>query len=124
MRDFRKIEAWRLTDDLEAAVYRMTRRFPKEEVYGLTSQIRRSAVSAPANIVEGSARETKKDYLHFLHVSRGSLAETQYFIHLARRLEYVASPEADDVEELSRRAYACLHGLIKAVEKEAGKNSA
>mgnify|MGYP003350822353 CR=1 FL=1 len=51
MRDFRKSEAWRLTDDLAVAIYGMTRRFPKEEVYGLTSQIRRSAVSAPANIV-------------------------------------------------------------------------
>jgi four helix bundle protein len=118
MRDFRKIEAWQLADDLAVAVYRLSRGFPKEEAYGLTNQIRRSAVSTPANIVEGSARETKKDYLHFLHISRGSLAETQYFIHLARRLEYVAVPEADQVEELSRRAYACLHGLIKAVEKE------
>ena len=121
MRDYRKIEAWQLADDLAVAVYRLSNGLPREEIYGLTSQMRRSAVSVAANIVEGSSRETKGDYLHFLHIARGSLAETQYFIHLARRLAYVPEPAADPVEELSRRAYACLHGLIKAVQKDAGK---
>lgn len=121
MRDYRKIEAWQLADDLAVAIYRLSNVLPREEIYGLTSQMRRSAVSVAANIVEGSARETKGDYLHFLHIARGSLAETRHFIHLTPRLEYVPESDANAVEELSRRAYACLHGLIKAEEKDAGK---
>ena len=120
MRDYTKIEAWRLADDLTVAIYQCTRSFPKEELYGMTSQIRRAACSVPANIVEGSARETKKDYLHFLYIARGSLAETQYFVHLACRLGYLAEVDAEKSTAQSRQTFAWLHGLIKAVEKEAG----
>ena len=76
MRGYTKIKAWRLADDLTVSVYEHT--FPKEETYGLTSQLRRAAYSVPANVVEGALRETKRDYLHFLYIARGSLAETQY----------------------------------------------
>jgi four helix bundle protein len=123
MRDYTKIDAWKLADDLTVAIYLQTRGFPREELYGLTSQLRRSAVSTAANIVEGSARESKKDYLHFLYIARGSLTETQYFIHLAQRLGYVAEAEASALTLQSRQTFACLYGLIKAVEKEAGKFS-
>src|SRR5207249_3664946 len=75
MRDYTKIKAWRLADDLTVAVYERTRSFPKEEMYGLTSQLRRASYSVPANIVEGASRESKKDYLHFLYIARGSLSE-------------------------------------------------
>ena len=120
MRDYTKIEAWKLADDLTVAIYERTRIFPKEEVYGLTSQLRRASYSVPANIVEGSSRESKKEYLHFLYVARGSLSETQYFIHLARRLGYVSPDEADGLRRQTKQAFGCLHGLIQAVEKEAG----
>lgn len=70
MRDYTKIEAWRKADDLVIAVYELTLKFPKEELYGLTAQLRRAAYSVPANIAEGSARESKRDYLHFLYCSR------------------------------------------------------
>jgi len=69
MRDYTKIEAWRLADDLTVAVYERTRSLPREEMYGLTSQLRRAAYSVPANIVEGASRESKKDYLHFLYIA-------------------------------------------------------
>ena len=90
-------------------------------MYGLTSQLRRASYSIPANIVEGASRESKKDYLHFLYIARGALSETQYFIHLARRLDYLSSADADALREQTKLAFACLHGLIQAVEKEAGK---
>lgn len=67
MRDYTKIKAWQLADDLTVAVCRSTQSFPKEEVYSLTSQLRRAAYSVPANIAEGPSRESKKDYLHFLY---------------------------------------------------------
>ena len=121
MRDYTKIEAWKLADDLTVAVYERTRSFPREEIYGLTSQLRRASYSVPANIAEGSSRESKNDYLHFLYISRGSLSETQYFIHLSRRLGYLSAQEADVLIGQTRRTFACLHGLINAVEKEAGK---
>jgi four helix bundle protein len=120
MRDYTKIEAWRLADDLTVAVYERTKAFPKEEVYGLTSQLRRASYSVPANIVEGASRESKKDYLHFLYIARGSLSEAQYFIHLAKRLNYLSSEEADTLWQQTKVTFACLRGLIQAVEKEAG----
>lgn len=110
-----------MADDLTVTVYERTRVFPKEEMYGLTSQLRRASYSVPANIVEGSSRESKKDYLHFLYIARGSLSETQYFIHLSRRLGYLSVSEADGLVAQTKQTFACLHGLIKAVEKEAGK---
>src|SRR5438067_13732741 len=99
MRDYTKIEAWRLADDLTVAVYERTRSFPKEEMYGLTSQLRRASYSVPANIVEGASRESKKDYLHFLYIARGSLSEAQYFIHLARRLDSLSLEDCDSLLE-------------------------
>jgi four helix bundle protein len=121
MRDYTKIEAWKLADDLTVAVYQATRSFPREEIYRTTSQIRRAACSVPANIVEGSSRESKKDYLHFLYISRGSLSETQYFVHLAWRLDYLTNAEDESLIGQTKQTFACLHGLIKAVEKESGK---
>jgi len=121
MRDYTKIDAWKLADDLTVAVYESTRSFPREETYGLTSQLRRASCSVPANIVEGSSRESKRDYLHFLYISRGSLSETQYFIHLSRRLGYLSPEVADNLNVQTKQVFACLPGLIKAVEKESGK---
>ena len=119
MRDFRKIKAWMLADDLAVAVYEVSKSFPREEIYGITSQIRRAASSVAANIVEGASRESAKDYAHFLQIARGSLAETQYFLHLAKRLGYLKDSQAGQVEVLAKETFACLHGLILAVRKEA-----
>jgi four helix bundle protein len=121
MRDYKKIDAWRLADDLTVAIYQLTRAFPKEELYSLTNQLRRAAVSVPANIAEGSARESQKDYLHFLYIARGSLTEAQYFIHLAHRLGYIGTEDAENFHAQTKQVFGCLHGLIQAVEKEAGK---
>ncbi|HVU22633.1 MAG TPA: four helix bundle protein [Opitutus sp.] len=121
MRDFRKIEAWRLADDLTVAVYRESQKFPKDEIYGLTSQLRRAAYSDPANIAEGSSGESKRDYPHFLYIARGSLAETRYFLHLARRLGYLSTSAEATLEEQAGHVFGCLHGLIRSIEKESGK---
>ena len=107
-----------LADNLAVAVYEVSKRFPREEIYGITSQIRRAASSVAANIVEGASRESLKDYLHFLQIARGSLAETQYFLHLARRLGYLDDAQAGQAEALAKETFACLHGLIVAVRKE------
>lgn len=121
MRDYTKIEAWKMADDLAVEVYQATRRFPKEEIYGLTSQLRRSGYSVAANIAEGSARESTKDYLHFLFIARGSLTEAQYFVHLAHRLNYVSETDYKSLTPKIKSAFARLHGLIKAVQDEIPK---
>ena len=121
MRDYTKIKAWQLADDLTVAIYEETRKFPREEIYGFTSQLRRAAYSVPANIVEGSSRDSKKDYLHFLYIARGSLSEARYFVHLSARLGYLSNEAACDLTEQAIETLSCLAGLIKAVESEAGK---
>ena len=121
MRNYTKIEAWKLADDLTVALYERTRTFPREEMYGLTSQLRRAAYSVPSNIAEGSSRDSKREYLHFLYIARGSLSETQYFIHLARRLGYLEMAEAETFIGQTKQTFGCLHGLIESVERENGK---
>lgn len=120
MRDYTRIEAWKLADDLTVRIYEVTKQFPRQELYGLTNQIRRAAMSVAANIVEGASRGTKRDYLHFLYIARASSSERHYFIHLAKRLGFLSAEEAGSVEEQSRSALACLAGLIRAVESESG----
>ena len=115
MRDYTKIQAFQLADDLTVSVYELTKTFPKNELYGITSQLRRAAYSIASNIVEGAARKTAKDYLHFLYIARASLSEVHYFIHLAKRLKYMSAPAADDMFKSIDRVTRCLTGLIKAV---------
>lgn len=110
--DFRKCKAWQKADDLALAVYVATNRFPKDEVYGLTSQMRRAAVSVAANIAEGSGRESTKDYLRFLYVARGSQRELEYYIHLTQRLGYLPEPTSLELCSALGEAAATLHGLI------------
>ncbi len=118
MRDYHKIQAWQQADDLTVAVYQATRSYPKDEIYALTSQLRRAAYSVPANIVEGAARSSKKDYLHFLHIARASLAETHYFLHLSHRLGYLNESRHKLLTEQAETAARVLAGLIRAVEIE------
>jgi four helix bundle protein len=118
MRDYRKIEAWKLADDLTVAIYQVTRSFPSTELYGLTSQLRRAAYSVPSNIAEGSSRDSQKDYLHFLHIARGSLSETQYFLHLSHRLDYLPSADYTTLDTQVTETFRKLHGLIQSVKQQ------
>ncbi|MCF7888940.1 MAG: four helix bundle protein [Victivallales bacterium] len=93
MRDYKKIKAWMLADSLAVDIYKIGISFPREELYAMTSQIRRAAYSVPANIAEGAGRRTIKDYLHFLDIAKGSLNETEYFIHLSKRPGYITQEQ-------------------------------
>ena len=119
-RDFMKIKAWQHADDLCVEIYQLTRQYPKEELYGLTSQVRRAAVSVAANIAEGAARQTNKDYLHFLYIANASLAEVRYHLHLSQRLEFLTSDQYKKMDASQIEAASTLRGLIKAVEKNTG----
>ena len=118
MRDFRNLLAWQKADDLVVGVYKVTAGFPTDERYGLTSQIRRAAVSIAANIAEGSGRQSLKDFVHFLYLARGSLAEVEYYIHLAQRLDYLTSAQALTLGQLRKEAGGTLQGLINAISRQ------
>jgi four helix bundle protein len=117
-RDFRKIKAWQLADDLTVMVYLATKKFPREETHGLRSQLRRAASSVPSNIAEGANRATHKDYFHFLTVAWGSLAETDYFLHLSKRLGYLTETEYQELDVFRRETASTLQGLNKAVKSD------
>jgi four helix bundle protein len=87
------LEVWKLSMELVEEIYDLTRSFPKEEQYGLTSQIRRASISIPSNIAEGAARKGNKEYLQFLYVSLGSLSELETQILISKRLKYIESEE-------------------------------
>ncbi|MBN1526131.1 MAG: four helix bundle protein [Candidatus Omnitrophica bacterium] len=118
MRDYKKIKVYQLADKAVLEIYKATNNFPREELYGLVSQLRRAAVSIPANIAEGASRQHKRDYLNFLYISRGSLAETEYLLHLSCQLGYLKGEEYGKIENMRIETAKALSGLIDAVSKE------
>jgi four helix bundle protein len=110
--------AWRRADDLYVHLHGVARTFPSIERFALASQLRRSAFSVPVNIVEGFARQSTADRLHFLQIALASLAEVGYCIHAAHRLEYLSAAEAGKLESEIRRVSAPLRGLMKSLGRE------
>jgi four helix bundle protein len=115
MRDHNKLRAFELADEVVLMVYRMTAGFPKEELYGLTSQIRRAAVSVPSNIVEGCARDSQADYLRFLTMAFGSLRELRYQLELSNRLGFLGDHDWPLIEPKIVEAEKALNGLIRSL---------
>ena len=97
VRSYRELKVWQLAMDVAEEIYRITSSFPKHEIYGLTSQIRRAAVSVLSNIAEGSSRESTKEYLHHVSIAVGSLAELESQLLLAARLELANPGEIEAV---------------------------
>jgi four helix bundle protein len=115
MRDHTKLRAFQLADQLALTVYAATRSFPDDERFGLTSQLRRAAVSIGANIVEGSARPSEADYVRFLTIAYGSAKELQYELSLAERLRYLTKQSAKELNEISTQTAQVLWALITAL---------
>jgi four helix bundle protein len=115
MRDHTKLRAFELADAVAMLVYRVTAGFPKEEVFGLTSQIRRAAVSVASNIVEGCARDSEADYLRFLNIAFGSLREMHYQLNLSQRLGFLPNEESSLIEPKLEEAEKVLNGLIRSL---------
>jgi four helix bundle protein len=114
--DTNKLLVWQKSHELTLKIYQITNRFPKEEMFGLTSQIRRAAASVPSNIVEGKARGSSKDYKRFLLIARGSLEETKYQLLLAKDLKYIDEQKYKDVLNLAMEVGRLLAGLIKTLD--------
>ena len=98
-------------------VYQVTARFPKEELYGLTSQMRRAAVSVPSNIVEGCARDSQADYLRFLYIAFGALKELHYQLSLSKRLGFLSNENSSLIEPKIVETEKVVNGLIRALRE-------
>ena len=104
MATHKELEVWKLGIDLVEKIYQLTKVFPKEEIYGLTAQIRRSGISIPSNIAEGAARRNTKEYVQFLYISLGSLSEIETQLIISQRLKYLGSDSIfEEVEKLRRK---------------------
>jgi four helix bundle protein len=114
-RSHRDLKVWQIALDMTETLYRVTADWPKAEQYGLVSQVRRAAVSVPANIAEGAGRRTPGEFMHFIGIARGSLAELETLLIIARRLGYIEEPSfraiMDDLFELGRMTT----GLLKSI---------
>jgi len=113
---YQDLIAWQKAKQLATAIYRVTESFPKTEVYGLTSQLRRAAVSVPSNIAEGQGRLTKGEFCHFLGLARGSLLELETQLAIALDLGIVGEGEHKRLQEMSEEVCRILNGLIDSMQ--------
>jgi four helix bundle protein len=114
-RDPAKLRVFHQADTLVVKLYQVTDRFPREERFGLTSQIRRAAVSVCTNIVEGASRRTERDYLRFLELAHGSACEVRYLIGLGEKLKFLSGHEAEGLKEEADHLCRALHALIDSI---------
>ena len=115
MQDFKKLQVWEKSHDLTLEIYKLTSKFPREEIYGLTSQIRRSCASIPTNIAEGCGRESSADFARFLQIAMGSANETEYLIFLACELKYLTADQYAELTDAIIRIKKMLINLQKSV---------
>ena len=118
MRDHTKLRAFELADALTLAIYKATQHFPREELFGLTSQLRRAAVSIASNIVEGCARNSETEYLRFLDMAYGSAREVEYQISLAARVGYLPPERIAALTEQAIETSKVVGGLIRSLHRD------
>ena len=119
MRDHRKLRAFTLADELVLKVYNVTSSFPTSEQFGLTSQVRRAAVSIASNIVEGCARETHADYKRFITIAYSSACEVNYQINLAQKLNFIKDNQFQALCSTSNETCKVLNGLLRSLNTKA-----
>lgn len=118
---YHRLLVWQKAHVLVVSIYRATEDFPRAELFGLTSQMRRAACSVPANIVEGQVRGSDKEFIRFLSIANGSLTELEYYLELARDLSLLTPDKYGELEAIRSQVGALLHGFIKDL---AARNSA
>ena len=115
---FRKLLVWQKAHQFALLTYRLSTSFPKSELFGLTSQMRRAAVSVPANIAEGYAAGSQGQFARFLNIAQGSLAEVEYYLIVSRDLNYMTSLQYEEIEALRGETGFLLHRLIQSLEQK------
>ena len=118
MHNFKLLKVWEKSMELSLLVYQITSTFPKEERFGLTSQIRRCAVSIPSNIAEGSSRDSSKDFSRFLRISIGSSFELETQLLLSKKLEFISHDNFDNLEITLNEIQKMLNSFIKKLNVE------
>ena len=121
VKDYSELIVWQKAMDLVTMIYRASSSFPKEELYGLTSQIRRAAISIPSNIAEGTGRRTTRDFLHFLFIANGSLKEAETQILVAERLGYISENKRSELMKLSGEVGRLNSGLRNSLMRKETK---
>jgi len=116
VRSFRDLKVWQKSIQMTVAIYRLTRSFPRDETYGLTSQLKRSAVSVPSNIAEGHGRLNTPEYRHFLGIARGSNFELQTQLEIARQLNLGDSSLVNEADELSHEVGKMIFGILERIK--------
>lgn len=114
---WKNLEVWRLADELAKHVYGATKTFPKDEIYGITSQLRRAALSIPTNIVEGYSRKGDRELARFIDIALGSLAEVKYLLHFSNRLGHIADVEFNILSERANDLGARLWKFYEKVRQ-------
>lgn len=110
----KKLNVWKKSMELVLIVYKVTKKFPAEERFGITSQIRRSAVSVPSNIAEGAARNTKKEFNNFLHIAQASLSELDTQMELSKNIGYIGNETYCEIDSIMEDVDKMLSGLIRS----------
>lgn len=118
MKNFKELLIWKIAFKISKEVYFLTKKFPKEELYGLTSQIRRSAISIPSNIAEGCGRNTQKEFLQFLYNAFGSLKELECQLILAKEFKFISESDYLSLQELCESLSKIMAGLMIKIKKE------
>ena len=118
MKDFKELRVWSKAHELTVLVYKLTRAFPKDEVYGLTSQVRRSAASVGANIAEGCGRHSDGEMTRFLQIARGSASETEYHLLLAKDLGFLQETDFQVAEQAVVVVQRMLTALVQKVQPQ------
>jgi len=113
MKTHKDLNIWKISMNLVTLTYQITKNFPKEEQYGLTNQIRRSAISVPSNIAEGSARASQKELVYFLHIALGSLAELETQFIIAKNLEFITTNDEEAINKTITSLIKMLSAYIK-----------
>lgn len=117
MRNYQKLDVWKTSTKLVKVVYSFTATFPKEELYGLTSQTKRAVISIPANIAEGMGRQSRKDTVHFLHIARGSVYEVETLLSVAVMINCLSDKDFRELLGLLDDVIKLLNGFINYMEK-------
>ncbi|MCX6271570.1 MAG: four helix bundle protein [Bacteroidetes bacterium] len=118
IRSHKDLEVWKKSRELVKLIYKMTQNFPKQELYGLVSQIRRASVSVPTNIAEGFGRRHSRELIHFLYYSQGSLSEIETLVTLSYDLDYIDITTDEDFQGKIRTIRVMLSRLIQSIEKK------
>ncbi len=113
----KRLEVWKLAMEIAEDIYRVTETFPSSEKFGLVSHLRKSTVSIPSNIAEGAGRNTKKEFVNFLHIAQGSLSELDTQLELSRRLGYIDEEEWKMLDDKMNKDDKMLSGLIRSQKK-------